>query len=960
MIASIAWKEYREHRAFWVVLVGLTVLVLAGMSQFVGTGSPWGQGNDPAILTAIGAFVMTGMYGLVCGGMMIAGERESRAIPFLDNLPASRAELWWAKLFVGTVLTGSHALVTVGIMSWLELPKQAQLPPWWALALGGVAIESFSWGFCTSAICRNVLSAIALAALLPLVGVWLVCTGLTFMVPPLLIGVRLLLILMALSMSLSFFTNREWEKRFSLAIASSRGEAAPKRAPVAWEAILWVAFRQGRVEILAIFGVAIVLGLFLPASLLLFWLLGTLIIGSVAGAAVFSGEQAERSNRLFGDQRFPVGQIWTWKSGLSIVMALLATGLMALVAAVRSVADPEGGTATELQFLVDTLVGGEPGPSQMTALTALALTGLFSGFAFGQFSCLAWRKSSVSVVVAVMGAAGAVSLWTPSLIAGGTSPWQLLVLPMVVLLACRLSQWAWVADRLHSRRPMMELIAGVVLGIVWAGGVFAYRAQEPPVGTEPFDVAAFQTTLTQAAGEQAANPLARAMKAMNEAIQADPVPNGPPGRPVGDGPQDRWNPGMEAERVGRNFEQERRERMLLGVLEHGWQDDLETLTRWLERVSREDWARQFRDATEQPPARLFDPRLGYRTTPELDSYRLAANIMTARALQCQHFGKPAEGLDLLATVLALARHLQYMAPPRVYQEALEIEAVALTGLGHWLGAKPLSRDLLKQALEALSKHESERQDVLNTIKIDYLNILRGFEDPAAFPDARANPWARRMDSESLGVVVVTPWERARARRLANGIYAGRLRAAETAFAPALVTKQGMTAQEGLMGDWVATPSMPADTGERLGDLLADSWLRHYLPRTEDLQRTSLVALCKVRAMRIVTGLRLFESERGRPANSLDELAVQTLVEVPIDPLGYQPFGYRLSEGEKVLWPRSDNLGGRFPREIAAGQGILWSVGPDGVNHGGLKQWDREDTEKSEADLLFVVPRPRKE
>ncbi len=949
MIVSVAWKEYREHRSFWVVLAVLTAAVVPVMGQVFAPGSPWAPTNDGLVLAVIGAAVMTGMYGLVCGGMMIAGERESSAVPFLDNLPASRAELWWSKLLVGLVLTGLHALVTIAAVRLAGLDEQAHLPFWWPLGFAGVALESFCWGLCLSAACRTVLAAIAIAALLPIIGVWTVCTGMLIMVPPMLIGFRLMMMAGALGVSLALFTNRDWEKRFSLGLAPPRGEAAPRRAPLAWEAVLSVSLRQGRVEMAVCFALAVAAGLALPAATLPIWEFATLVIGAICGAAVFSGEQAERANRLFGDQRLPVGRVWAWKTGLWLATALLATGVMALAGALRF-ATPSGvPVANELEPALEMFLGGESGPRLAAGTAALALVGLLTGFGFGQFSSLIWRKGAVAVVVSVMGGAGAVCLWVPSLIAGGTPPWVLLVMPLVLLAACRLSQWAWAAERLHSRRPMVGLIGGGVgLGLLWAAGVFVYRAQEPPAGEEPFDVAGFRASLNRQGEEKTDQLLAKALSASQEQQRKAEEKQVPPAAAGQDAAgQDRDRPLLERAR-------ERRLKALDAVLERGWEGDKTDLPKYLDRVFAGDAAKLFRAATDQEPVRLFDPRLSSRTMPELDGYRTVAVLLSARALQLQARGQQDEGLELLLTALALSRHLQYLAPPVVYRAALETEAVALDGLGHWLHGVGPRADLVGQARDGLARHETLAPSVIDTLKIQCVNILRGLEDSGVLPEVSADSLGlRRLDNETLGVVVVTPWERARARRIVNAVYAGRLRAAEAGFVPAPTAVKPADPGKALLGDWQAADTAP-EVKERLSDLLTRSWLRGYLARSEELQRAALMHLTRIRGARLQAALLHYEQTQGKPAASLDDLAA----EAPVDPFGGRAFHYRLSQGERLLWPKADGdkLVGRVKREVDEGVGILWSVGPDGVDHGGLRQWDKSDTPDAASDLIFLVPR----
>ena len=62
----------------------------------------------------------------------------------------------------------------------------------------------------------------------------------------------------------------------------------------------------------------------------------------------------------------------------------------------------------------------------------------------------------------------------------------------------------------------------------------------------------------------------------------------------------------------------------------------------------------------------------------------------------------------------------------------------------------------------------------------------------------------------------------------------------------------------------------------------------------------------------------------------------------------------MSQGEQLAWPRQLAGGGaEFVRQVPKGQGILWSVGPDGNDDGGARQWTNGGRGQ---DVIFLVPR----
>jgi hypothetical protein len=82
--------------------------------------------------------------------------------------------------------------------------------------------------------------------------------------------------------------------------------------------------------------------------------------------------------------------------------------------------------------------------------------------------------------------------------------------------------------------------------------------------------------------------------------------------------------------------------------------------------------------------------------------------------------------------------------------------------------------------------------------------------------------------------------------------------------------------------------------------------------------------------------------------------------LPADPFANGPFHYRVSPGEDVVWYRARAESSN--RRVDAGQGVLWSVGPDLQDNGGRVNdptaW-RYSGWKPGADILFLVPIVRK-
>src|ERR1019366_9637097 len=107
-----------------------------------------------------------------------------------------------------------------------------------------------------------------------------------------------------------------------------------------------------------------------------------------------------------------------------------------------------------------------------------------------------------------------------------------------------------------------------------------------------------------------------------------------------------------------------------------------------------------------------------------------------------------------------------------------------------------------------------------------------------------------------------------------------------------------------------------------------AWPRHEESRrSRDFGRRIYLGIARLRV-----ALRLHQATTGKPATDLNQLVPASIAAIPLDPYDGQPFRYRLSAGEKIEdmpVPDEDGTPIATTLEIPAGQGILWSAGPDG-------------------------------
>jgi hypothetical protein len=938
MIASLVWKEYREHRSVWLTM---TLLAVVSLSTAVAVLMPQGLhgSSEDHIAGVVGAaLILTAMYGLVCGAMMLAGERETRGMPFLEALPLSRTALWWMKLLIGIAFVLIYSAMVAAVGPALGVVGPQAIPAPWLLLLPLVGLEAFAWGLCASTFCRTVLTAVALAALLPLPVLWLVSgvfVAQFMQATPNALDAALLVAaghtfatLLALGVSLMTFAERDFEKRFALRPArSSYGQVAPKRQPDRYQVLLWLAVRQKGVALagaLCLLGFAVGLGL--PVAGVGLWPVATLCLGVACGMAVFVGEQADGVFKFWGDQRLPVGWLWLRRTLLWAGVCTVGSGLMLLGALVA--AGSQGNMPTEPVALFERLLGAPAGALGPGVPLLFLMTWPAHGFALGQVCALVWRKSAVALVVAVISASGVAALWVPSLLGGGLGVLAVLGVPLLLLGACRLALWDWVTDRLRTSRAVGRMVGGVALGCVWLAACFGLRVVEVPSDAEPFDWRALQRRLADPEVGRPGQKIRDAMLLFNGREQPRLANNqaGPRVMGVGIGVGGRAESALSRERLGR-------------VLEAGWGAADPEMQKRLDTLTADPWAALLAEGAKQPPGMFIHP-VDVSDTSRKDAAdcRRSAMLLTVRALRVQETGADEAALDHLLTALALSRHLRYQAPAYSYMEGLEAERAALSGLGRWLGRAGRHPKLLARALDGLGRHESEMPAITEVLGAEYFRYCWALEQGSI------------GESNVSAILMQTPWEAERAHRLGRAVFAGRLRLAEagTIVPPA-------DGEDEVLVDYRSDPAGPSH--ERLGGLLRSSWLASSLPVTAPAQRGAQLGLCRVRATRLLVALAIYQRQHGQAAPSLADLVPGVLPELPDDPYTGQPFRYRVSQGERLTWHSQLAGGGEeFVRDVPEGQGIVWSAGPDGRDDGGTRQWDGDAGADAGRDLLFLVPR----
>jgi hypothetical protein len=394
------------------------------------------------------------------------------------------------------------------------------------------------------------------------------------------------------------------------------------------------------------------------------------------------------------------------------------------------------------------------------------------------------------------------------------------------------------------------------------------------------------------------------------------------------------------------------------VVENGWPKEGGPIGFWLDQVIDSKWIDLIREAAAAPLGLVEDPRQvnGFVPSPVVMEVQKVARLVAARALQLQARGDHAAALDHLVWTLALSRNLRHGAREATAQVGRSVESLAFQGFDHWLDQLGPQPELLRRALQALSQHEAQVPTLADSIKAEYLVFRDRMDDPARWliPESEHEHVAG-FERELIAMSWQTAWEKERAIRLLNARFARRLQRAN--LLPSLETL-GM--------GWNDMPGVEraeaALSPESWKQLRADSPLLAYLvPPTSPVRLTfEALSRCLVRGRRIKVALALHQVQEGRPAPTLDHLVPGYLAVLPVDPFSGASFHYRISAGDSIQCFRKKGEA-LETKEVAPGQGVVWSVGPDGVDNGGTKHSDQYQYPgnplpfRNDFDVIFLVP-----
>jgi hypothetical protein len=908
---GLAAKAYREHGGGWWSMAGISVLALGGVA-FLDAPE---QLRDPArqALLVGAAAVLAWIYGMVCGATLLADRKEDTTPPPLEG---PRPQIWREQCLTGVALVLALVVVELALCVGL-LALAARVPGLLAFAEATVAVVTagilgLGWGLLFSPGSTATWQAIgqSVAAQVPCAAVLLFVLYLTGGTQDPAVGViwpaAVALTMVPFVASHQTFCRPQRRTEDGLLVETVIPE-------VGWRQVCWMTWEQARPLARVLPPVSLILGLGLLLGGALLWPALTLVLGLVCGVTVFADEQAIGSFRFLGEQRFPPGRIWLVKTTVRLLMAAAAALLALTPCVVRALIE---GTDAPASGILARLFHDNLLALLMPPATFLTIWVLY-GFCIGQLCGMLFRKVIVAAVIALGGAVVAASLWLPALAGGGLRLWQVAPVPLLALVASRWTFSAWLAGRLGVRTTLLPLSACAAAAMLWLVAVHAYRAIEVPNTSEPVDLAAFDASLPPLEKNKAGGAVRGACEMVRVHFSPANLTQRRPTRPLF--PDDR-----------RLSDEISFADQLDQVLARGWPADNTELSEWLDKVLAGEWRQSLLDTAAEPAGPVEDLRqLTAADTPRhAEPAVQAAKVLAVHGLRAQARGYPAAFVKDLQAALVIARGLRCHGVPLCLSAARAVEATCLEALDRWLERLNGQPRQLAEVAALLHHYGSERiDDPEDTLCAQYKvarNSLDRLEECVMQCDLLTAQTLRVSRAAAVAVARRLLWESERQHRLLRLVPRGQADVRDVLLPP--------------------------------GSLGPD--LR---PRLEEAARRDRAAL---RAGELKVALRRYEIQHRAPAEDLDALVPEFLDRIPEDPYDGKPFRYRLSAGEPIAWPDDTSaadagLGRTAYRTAAAGQCILWSVGPDGADDGGHTQLSDRGRPAAAADLIFLVPLPPK-
>lgn len=888
---TLLWKEYRQQRAVWWAIVVLGILMVVGLSEALTPGGFFYLDRDdrlrPVLIVLLLCLAIA--YGVVCGALLLAGEKDDGTLTYLDIHSVDRGPVWQAKLGAGILFSFTQGIALGGILLFSRLGT-------WQLAVIvlGITLDALLYGLLGGALCPTVFTAV-LAGVVLLAGTFAVAL---LTAGPIAAIIKILFATASIYVAYRQFCEPDLNRRASL--------QAPSQvvSPRAWRVLVWLMAQQGR-WLLAIGTAAAILGALAVNQLpLVSWPLLTWALSLACGLAMFSPEQIGEQQKFLGAWRIPPTLFWGIKLafwggsavGLSALLWVTAFGFLLLQGS------HTGAFTGDYGFWRDRWLS--PGILRGMDVRLLLVLWPLYGFTFGQYFAQLARRPILATILAAGGSGLALAFWVPSVIAGGLALWQVAIPPILLLVATRAGMWPWMSSRLQTLRPMIAMSVAPLVGGLWIGGVLAHRATEIPDLGEPFDVAAYQSKLKAFKDEEAGMLLRQAdMKLVDQRNLVEMKLGQPSHSPF---PPEDMKTKVATEKLSYT-------RIMVDIMERGWPHDDAEIARYLEEMFQGEWAVQVHAAARMPLGLVQDPRdVNRHSLNEVSHYQDMVALLGSRSRQRLAKGDLSGSLEDLETLLGLSRQIRNHTIPGYLVHSGVIERAALQGMNDWLEQAASKVEPLRRGWDVLARHVAQRPALVDNWRANYFVLLQ-WRPSWEF---EAKPGAKDITPEVLDRLSQVPWEAERRRRIFQAAFLGELERLRLSYVQAAAQKRGL---------W----SVPESgwTAERWGQVFAEApMLRsvsYFLPRHTEMDAQLQTHLD---AMRLVVALALYKVERGQLPARLADLVPAYLAEVPVNALRDTPFRYRTSSGEEIAGHFGGNFYTQCTIRIPNGQGVIWTEG----------------------------------
>ncbi len=989
MIRALLWKEAREQGVIVgaLAVLGLAVLVALGI---LNPSNPDGLDSRTALTNPgfLAVVMLTMTAGSVVGGTLFAAEKENGTSVYLAMLPVRRGGVWAGKMLAGSALVLGVTAVLFAASAAVGLLGRAEYLGLWAIGLPSLALATFGWASVGSVLSRSSLAAAGLGVVLMILAsvvvgpviyalfalvARLLATVLPFtnsLARELSIGAGVLFSLLALPgwVSHRLYTAPDRDRHRRAVQGKAAGKPRLPRASLfaplgrftaGARAAVWMNIRQQRKFTLVLTTVGLVSGLSMLAPAVPFvavWPPVSLFLSLLVGVLGWYDEQSSGAKRFWLERRLPAGHLW-WSKVLVGAGACLLVSLVMLV----PVAVKAWVTRRDWDASPSFLMSGYDFP----VVTFVLLWPAY-GFAFGHLVGMLFRKAVVASSVALMVAAVAAAVWLPSLLGGGLWAWQVWLPLLPVMLTARALVWSCVADRVGTGRALGRLAAGGGLLVAVTAAGLTFRVVEipddPSRGAEKVfereQIPPFETNL---AGQE----YRRAGTLLHEAVYGRGVLNEQLARKQVGTPTNPTQVNDPLDRLPKPLAT-----LLDTSLEHGWQPN-EANDRLLAGSFSTRWDESVEAAAILPLGTVEDARELTLNTPlrHLHALTGADALLLVRGLKAQHDGDPERFVADFALVLNLSRNVRNKSVQGSAAAGRRMERRAVQGLERWLERLHGRDDLLTKVAALLSEHDAAcGNDVADIRLADQVVLRNTFRQSGEVLQRQWGSADRSEDARSrmsieadlVGVAWRLPWEEERHERLIAA---------------------GNKAGYGWGGEASPFDGLPAIS--RIPHLQS-GW---YLLRG-GLEQAEGTVLAARRAARVLVAIRRYELKHGQPPVTLSALVPEYLPAVPLDPFDKMPLRYRLSVGEEVdvetrtmppatpvpltemgrglaelaggmaaadtdgriTLPSVSGQEARWQMSVPPGRPVVWSIGPDRVDSGGVRVNHRLST----PDMVYVA------